>query len=1102
MTEAPQQPQATATGLYLQADLPVGTLVAGRFRIEAMLGVGGMGMVYRATDEALGVPVALKLLRPELAARADAFERFRQELLLARQVSSPHVVRIHDLAQHDGRWLISMDFIEGESLERRLDREGTFAIDDALRIARDIADGLSAAHAKGVVHRDLKPANILLDAQGVAYIGDFGVARSLASTGMTASGAVVGTPEYLSPEQARGAAVDARSDLYALGLILYEMLAGKPPFSGGTIAEILAQRLVRTPEPVSRLRPDTPAWVARLVDKLLRPQPAHRFRDAKAVVAAIDKREVAREFRPTKTFWFGLAAMLAVAAIAGGWWWSQRDAKQPAAAVEIAQSKPLRRLLVLPIELPSGDGDRDAEEVARMTAVGAYLRDALAEIPGFAVVDRQRTWQALRQAGAAANDAEALRRLSASERVLELRLQSAPNGWRLVGELHSGAAASRIEGPVAADPVAAVQSWARAATTASALGLKASIPDLRLPDTAALQAYGLALQAAQRGAPVDALENMQGATRKAPGDIALWLAQAEAAQMIGDEEAAYAAIEGGQAAAEAAPARAKHRYLAARALLEGDAPAAIAQWRAVVAATPDDTEAALELARAQGGGGDFKAAVAGLQALTARDAQDPRGWYELGKFSILSGEAQRAVDDYLVRALVLFKRSGNVFGEAETVNALGIGYGRLGQTADAEEQYRRAIALRAQVGNRRGEATSRSNLAAILGQRGRYEQAAQELEQARALRIALDDRAGLAAVEHALGLLAEERGDYPAALAAYKRSLQAWQNVGDMHGVAEALDGIGFARYQLGAYDDAQAYWLQSKQTYAGLGDDTGRIRTDQNLGQLATSRGRWRDARGLLESSLVAAEKLQMVEEAAVSRRNLAELELLQGHYSAALAQAGQAAASLRQREDVRGETDAALLRVQALVDLHADAEAAQALAALSGALAQASSEQRANAAMLQGVLAQRAGDEALARRHFAEASQLARRSGIRALQLQAALFAGEARSLDAETAALGNAALRLAWLERAIADALRDGQPGKAVAAYRQAQVLLRGGDYRRAWALHRLGAKALAATGQANDAASANASAQRSLQAVLAQVPAAQRAGFQRSVDAPSP
>ncbi len=1091
MTDAPQ-PGATVTGLHVQADLPVGTLVAGRFRIQAMLGIGGMGVVYRAIDESLDVPVALKLLRPELASRADAFERFRQELLLARQVSSPHVVRIHDLAQHAGRWLISMDFVDGESLDRRLDREGRFPVDEALRIARDIAEGLAAAHTKGVVHRDLKPANILLDAQGAAYISDFGVARSLATSGMTATGAVIGTPEYLSPEQARGSPVDARSDLYALGLVLYEMLVGKPPFAGGTVAESLAQRLLRAPDPVSRLRPEVPAWVVRLVDKLLRLQPGHRFQDGRAVVAAIDRREVPREWRATRMTWLTLAAVLAMALLGGAWWWSQQRVQS---VEEVAPSTPLRRLLVLPPEASA----TAPEMAAQLIGAVAHVRDALAEVPGFAVVDQQRTWQALQQVGPALGDLAAVARAGAAERVLRMRVLAAPGGWRVAAELHGGGGPDRLlQGPVGANPISALQAWARAPTTGPALGLAVPVPDLRLPAVPALQSYGEALQAARGDDLATILQRLQATTAQAPEYPEAWLAQANAAAAIGDEAAAFAAIEAGQAAAERAPPRLRQRYLATRALLEGDAPAAVGQLQVLAAATPDDTGVALDLARAQGAGGDFKAAISGLQALTGRDAQDPRAWYELGKFSILSGEAQRAVDEYLVRALVLFKRGDNTFGEAETVNALGIGYGRLGQTADAEEQYRKAIELRGQIGNKRGEATSRSNLAAILSLRGQFEEASQQLQQARALRVALDDRAGLAAVDHDMGLLAEERGDFPVALASYKRSLQAWQAVGDAHGVAQALDGIGFARYQLGAYDDAQAYWLQAAQAYGGLGDETGDVRTRQNLGLLAMARGQWRQARDLLEKSLAAAERLQMPEEIAVSRRHLAELALLQGHYAEALVQATRAAEVFRQRQDAGGLVQADLLRTMSLVDLHANDEATQALQGLVPTLKKAPSEQRAVAAMLHGVLAGRRGDQGEARRRHREATSLARQSGIRALQVHAALHTNTPGSLEADTAALGNADLRLAWLEQSMRNALRKRQPDRAVAAYRQAQPLLRAGDHRRAWALHRLAATALSANGEGAEAAAAQASATRALQAVLAQMPEIRRSAFLRAVD----
>ncbi|HEY0501961.1 MAG TPA: protein kinase [Lysobacter sp.] len=1088
--------EPTATGLYAQQHLAPGTVLAGRFRIEAMLGIGGMGVVYRATDLALDVPVALKLLRPELATRADAFERFRQELLMARQVSSPRVVRIHDLAKHDSQWLISMDFVDGESLDRRLDRDGPLAPDEAVRIARQVAEGLAAAHARDVIHRDLKPANVLVDRDGNAFISDFGVARSLATTGLTQSGAVVGTPDYLSPEQARGEAVDARSDLYALGLILYEMLTGAMPFQGGTISEVLAQRMLRSPPPVTQLKPQTPPWLARLVDRLLRVSPAHRLQSADAVIHAIDRREVPRDFRPTrKHVWVGLVAAALVLGGFGFWRW------QPAVVPEgVTAVAPLHRLLVLPIEAPA-----NSVSEARATAFGAQLRDALAGA-GLAIVDEDRTQQALRQLDptrTAAVDGTTLQRIVGADRVLRVRLQPAGERWRAIAELQGAKAASEAIEGTGSDPAAALSSLASQSPLARALGLKSASLPLALPTTKVLDDYGTGLLARQRDAPVDALPPLRAATAAAPGFAPAWLALADAAQAIGEMDVAYEALERGQRAAANAPMALQRRFKAERALLDGDPPAAAAEWRAQLAAAPDDTYAELSLARALGSGGEFPAAIAGLQKLTARDANDPRAWFELGKFSILAGQAQRAVDDYLVRALVLYKRSGNRYGEAETANALGIGYARLGQSDDAEEQYRKAVELRRAVGNRRGLATSLRNLGNILSQRGKFDEAAAVLEQARAQHAALGDRGGLAAVENELGLLAEERGDYPTALAAFRRALQAWQQLGEKPGTAQALNDIGFAHYQLGAYDDAQAYLVQSANAYAELGDQTGLIRTQQNLGLLAIARGQWNEARKQLERSLASAEQQQMLEEAAVSRRNLAELEWQQGHLDAAIEQAGKAETLFREREDWRGLADAGLVRVQALLAAHADADARKTLDELAKPIEQASAEQRGMAALLRAELADRSGDRAARTAALAQARQFAMASGVRQLQLQVALYEpGAGANLDRDTTALGNMPLRIRWLLASMRHAVDRNDPSAVLAAYREAQPLLRRGDQVDAHRLHAFAARAFAATGDADHAGEAGAAAQAALKSLRAHVPAAYAPRFDAAVAVTAP
>jgi tetratricopeptide (TPR) repeat protein len=862
------------------------------------------------------------------------------------------------------------------------------------------------------------------------------------------------------------------------------------PFQGGTISEILAQRMLRSPPPVTTLKPQTPAWLARLVDRLLRLQPAHRLQSADAVIRAIDTREVPRDLIPSRTqlLWGGAFAVLLLVAGFGLW-----RAQHPSVPQGVAMVAPMHRLLVLPIEAPAA-----ALDAASATALGAQLRGALAGIPGLAVVDGERTQQALRQldpTGTAPVDTAALQRIVGADRMLRVRLQPAASRWRATAQLlHDHGPSQRIE-RIDADPRKAFATLVAEPALATALGVKAQRIPLILPNDKVLRDYGAGLLAKQGNTPATALPPLRAATTAAPGFAPAWLALAEAAQAVGETDAAYEALERGQQAAANAPGSPLlRRFKAERALLDGDAPAAVAEWRTQLATAPDDTFAELNLARALGSGGDFTGAIERLQKLSVRDANDPRAWFELGKFSILHGQAQRAVDDYLVRALVLYKRSGNRYGEAETANALGIGYARLGQSDDAEEQYRKAVELRRAVGNRRGLATSLRNLGNVLGLRGKFDEAEGVLKQAGQLHAALGDRGGMAAVENELGLLTEARGDYAAALPAFRRALQVWQQLDEKPGIAQALNYIGFAQFQLGAYDDAQAYLVQSANAYAELGDETGQIRARQNLGLLAIARGQWNQARTQLEHSLASAEQQQMLEEAAVSHRNLAELEFRQGHVDAAIAQATAAENLFREQDNAQGLADAGLVHVQALLAVHADVEARKALAGLAASIEQASAEQRGIAALLQAELAEHAGDRNARAAAMAQARRSATASGVRQLQLQAALHdAANAGSLDRDTAALGNVPLRLQWLAMHMQQALAQRQPAVAIAAYREAIPQLRRGEYIDAHVLHALGSRAYADAGDATRADMAAGDATAAKQALRARIPPSLRTGF---------
>src|SRR6266403_4701301 len=261
-------------------DLEKGTVLAGRYEILQLLGRGGMGAVYKARDSELDRIVALKLIRSELASNPQILKRFKQELILARQVTHKNVIRIFDLGQSDGIKFITMDFVEGQDLRQLLLERGQLAPEQAARIMLQICRALEAAHVEGVIHRDLKPQNIMLDAKGRVYVMDFGIARSAYLPGMTQTGALIGTPEYMSPEQGRGEKLTERSDLFSLGIIFYELLTGKSPYYSDTPLATLWKRMQEKATPPAVVDPTLPQALSSIVVKALEIEPEKRFASA------------------------------------------------------------------------------------------------------------------------------------------------------------------------------------------------------------------------------------------------------------------------------------------------------------------------------------------------------------------------------------------------------------------------------------------------------------------------------------------------------------------------------------------------------------------------------------------------------------------------------------------------------------------------------------------------------------------------------------------------------------------------------------------------------------------------------------------------------
>src|SRR5215469_3219625 len=269
-------------------ELATGTVLGGRYEILQLLGRGGMGAVYKARDKELDRTVALKLIRPDLARNPEMVRRFKQELILARQVTHKNVIRIFDLGQSEGIKFITMDFVEGHDLRALLREKGKFPPQDAAKIMVQTCRALEAAHTEHVIHRDLKPQNIMLDKKGRVYVMDFGIARSARVPGMTETGALIGTPEYMSPEQARGEKLDERSDIFSLGVIFYEILAGKTPYPSDTPLATLWKRMQEPVTPPSQLEPDLPPALNDIVVKALEIEPEKRFARAREMAHQLE----------------------------------------------------------------------------------------------------------------------------------------------------------------------------------------------------------------------------------------------------------------------------------------------------------------------------------------------------------------------------------------------------------------------------------------------------------------------------------------------------------------------------------------------------------------------------------------------------------------------------------------------------------------------------------------------------------------------------------------------------------------------------------------------------------------------------------------------
>lgn len=1008
---------------FSMSALEVGTVLQERYEILALLGAGGMGAVYKARDRELDRMVALKVIRPDLAADPHALDRFKQELILARKVTHKNVVRIYDLGDAGGIRYITMDYLEGGDLASKLRERKKLPPDEATEIIRQVCRALNAAHSEGVIHRDLKPHNIFIENSGKVTVMDFGLARSLdtqnslALTGLTQSGALVGTMKYMSPEQATGGELDARTDIYSLGLIFYELLTGTEPYKTESEVSSLVLRSHRPARPPAELEPSIPESLNAVVCKCLEIDRDRRYSSATEVLqdlegrtgsrsgqsqvapAALEKlRDAELRWHQKRAWWKpGAAAVLAVVLLGGIWLGWGRLASlvgSPAAAVQPVT------LGVVPFHNASGDA---ALEWLGPT-LAAMLEGQIGESARLWTLPTDRIDQALREVRvrpAAVLEAGGVRRLTETEGaevIVTGQFFKVGEGFRVEASVldtrRDQTVALQAESPNEAGLLDTVEQLA--GQVRQALGFPAAaVQELEAaafrPTTrilAAVRHYHEGMSLGRQGNHLEARQRFEAAVAADPAFALGHLRLAESVASLGFS--AEAEQHARRAAGLSDGLRPRERFLVAagRARLQNDAPAALEAYKNLLQVAPEDVDVHFALARLYENTGQFDLAQEHYTRVAGRDARHIEAQIGLGRVEVMRGNPAGALDP-MNRALSLAIQQDQEQTKANILHALGIAYRELDKPEDALRYYNESLEIKRRLDDQRGIAAGLSESAQALARLGRLPESEASYLEALAIRRTIGDKRGLGHTLINLGNLYDDRGQDEKALETYREALQLQRELRNQNLEAMCLHNIGNIYLKRAQYDDALAYLERALALREQSAVPIELSETLYNLAQTYVKLGQGEQAEKQQQRALEIARGAGYKRGIALALHGSAELHLLQGRYGAAL-QAREESLHIA-REIQEGGFWMAVNEIGYGQALAAAGRLADAVAPLDEGLKKAREVKNrslvARALDAQGERAFYAGDLAAAQSAFQEAQQEAAAARDRYLVLQARL-------------------------------------------------------------------------------------------------------------------
>jgi len=897
--------------------LEQGTVLASRYEIVQTLGEGGMGAVYKARDLELDRMVALKVIRPELAKNPAIIDRFKQELLLSQRVTHRNVIRIYDLGEGDGVKFITMEFIEGHDLRSLIFERKKFPPADAVAVMEQVCLALDAAHSVGVIHRDLKPQNIMLDASGRVLVMDFGLARTLEGEGMTQTGALVGTMEYMSPEQALAKELDQRSDLFSAGLIFYELLTGQMPFRADSALASLIRRTQERAVPISDLDATLPSNLSTIVSRCLEREPGNRYQNARELMSdlqAWEGKQIAGAVAfPSVKPWGqdipwpkigGIVAAL-ILAILGIVYrdklFAPAKTGKPAVAVQ-AQS-----LAILPFRNASGD--------AQLDWLGPSLGDMLSTDVGqsahLRTISQDRLQQVmhdLRIAPGSEIDAGMLRRIADfanADTVVSGSYTKLGDQIRIDASLQdlkhgSNSLPLKAEAKDQQDLSAAVDRLADSIRQNLALSpdlvkeLQAQSYRPTSKSVAALRDYNEGIQLMRQSNNLDARKRLEAAVKEDPEFALAHEKLGEVYAALGYDADAEQASRQAVVLSQDLPLAAKYFIEASHARIVKDNAKAIAAYENLKKSFPGNLDVLFALGHLYEDAGDLDKARENYNAVLNSDSKNMDALLAIGRIEIKSGNSQASIEP-LSKAQAIAIDVDNQEQQALILQARGIAYQDLNKLNEALRNFNDALEINRKLGQKRGIAASLSMIAQVDESLGKIDDAPKSYNEALQIRRDIGARKEVGDTLINIASLYFDRGQYDKALPLFKEALQIQVDAGDEGYQAMCLNNIGSVYLAKGQNEDALTYFQQSLQLREKLNVPADIAETLLNLGSAYVSTGQADKALAAYMRALDLNRKSNDTRGAAVVSMNMGQMFQSQGRVGPAVGALQDAVNGLR---------------------------------------------------------------------------------------------------------------------------------------------------------------------------------------------------------------